>query len=267
MRVSVRGVDVEVGESGAGPAVVFLHGNPDTGEVWSEVTARLKGARRCLTPDMPGFGGSRAPDDFDVSLEGQARFVGGLLDALGLSAPADLVIHDVGATYGMAFAATSPERLRSLTILNASFFPDYRWHFWARVWRTPLLGELAMGISNWPLFRFEITRGSKRIPIAAVRRSYERFTPETRRMVLRWYRAMDPEALLGWDDKLRAATARIPTQVIWGDRDPYLPPTHADRFGARAVHHLPESGHWAQLEEPERVAALIESFVKAGDGQ
>jgi pimeloyl-ACP methyl ester carboxylesterase len=267
MRVSVQNVDVEVGESGAGRELLLLHGNPDTGEVWSGVTARLSPSRRCLTPDLPGFGGSRAPEDFDCSLENQARFVGGLIDALGITAPVDLVAHDVGATYAMAFASTAPERLRSLTLLNSSFFPDYRWHFWARVWRTPWLGELSMGILNWPMFWFEMIRGSRRIPAAAVRRSYERYSPATRRMVLRWYRAMDPDALLGWDDKLRAATARVPTQVIWGDRDPYLPRSHADRFGAGAVHHFPECGHWAQLEEPERVAALIESFIKAGNGE
>jgi pimeloyl-ACP methyl ester carboxylesterase len=261
MSYEVLGVDVRVAETGAGAPMLLLHGNPDAGEVWEPVVSRLATRRRFLMPDLPGYGGSRAPRDFDCALPNQARFVDELLDALGVSERVDLVVHDVGGSFGLSWAATHPERLRSLTILNTNFFPDYRWHFWARVWRTPLLGELTMGVANWPLFSNEMRRGSPRIPTEYVRRAYQRFTPETRRMVLRWYRAMDPEALIGWDQRLLAVTARLPTQVIWGDRDPYLPASTAERFGGQ-VHRFPDCGHWTQLEAPERVAAQIDAFLK-----
>ena len=65
-----------------------------------------------------------------------------------MTAPIDLVVHDFGGLFGLAWAVRHPERVRRLAILNTMFFPDYRWHFWARVWRTPLLGELSLAVST-----------------------------------------------------------------------------------------------------------------------
>jgi len=258
--VSVRGVDTHVAEAGEGPAILFLHGNPDTHHVWSAAVARLAPAHRCLAPDLPGFGASRAPADFDCALASQAAWVEALLDALGLPR-VHLVVHDVGGPYGLAFASLQPQRLASLTIFNTNFFPDYRWHFWARVWRTPALGELVMALSNRALFVRELRRASPAIPRAYAERAFAAFDHrDTKRMVLRWYRAMDPEVHAGWDTRLLAATAHTPKQVLWGDRDPYLPVATADRFGV-AARHVADAGHWLMLERPDEAAAAIATLV------
>ena len=256
----VNNVDAFVADTGAGPDAVFLHGNPDTHEVWSEVIGRLGPFMRCFAPDMPGFGRSRAPRGFDCSLANQAAFVEGLVEQLGLR-KIHLVVHDVGGLYGLAFAALHPERIASLTIFNCSFFPDYRWHFWARVWRTRGLGELAMAVANRPLFVREMKRGSPNMPKDYARRAYDRFGRDAKRMVLRWYRAMDYASVLkGWDERLLAATRETPKQVLWGDRDPFIPPATADRYQA-AVHRFAKCGHWVMLEKPEETATLIRELV------
>ena len=259
--VPVGPVEVHVSEAGQGRPVVLLHGNPDSHTVWSGVVERLAPRARCIAPDLPGFGESRAPADFDCSLDNQAAFVAGLLDALALDR-VDLVIHDVGGTYGLAFASMHPGRLRSLTILNTNFFPDYRWHFWGRVWRTRILGELAMAIANRPLFVHELRRGSAGLPVDYARHAYRHFARSTKRMVLRWYRAMDPEALEGWDRRLLEAISDLPVQVLWGDRDVYIPVATADRFGGQ-VHHFSDQGHWLMVEAPDKVAARISSLLDA----
>jgi pimeloyl-ACP methyl ester carboxylesterase len=259
--VEALGVSTHIAEAGAGPPIVFLHGNPDTHTVWSLVIERLADRFRCIAPDMPGFGASHAPADFDCSLANQARWVRAMLDALELSR-VHLVVHDVGGVYGLAFAAESPERVAALTISNTIFFPDYRWHFWARVWRRRVLGELSMKILNRPLFIRELERGSPKMTRDYASHAYDRLTPESQRMVLHWYRSMAPEVWRGWDDKLRSATAQTPKQVIWGDRDPFIQATYADRFGG-AVHHIAELGHWAMIEDPERFASLVGGLVGA----
>jgi pimeloyl-ACP methyl ester carboxylesterase len=71
------------------------------------------------------------------------------------------------------------------------------------------------------------------------------------------------KVLVGWDERFLAATASIPRQVIWGDKDPYVAPSFAEKLGA-PVHRLPEASHWAMIEDPESSARLIGALVKAG---
>jgi pimeloyl-ACP methyl ester carboxylesterase len=257
--VDVGGIQTHVAEVGAGPAVLMLHGNPDTHTVWSSVAKVLAPKHRCIAPDLPGFGGTPMPDGFRCSLEEQGTFVRDLVGAVGLDR-VHLVIHDVGGVYGLAFAAEHADKLASLTIFNTIFFPDYRWHFWARVWRRRVLGELSQKILNRPLFRREVKRGSPRIPRDYVDHAYDQITRDSMRGVLRWYRAMDPEVWEGWDTKLVAATAKTPKQVLWGDLDPFLPANLADRFGGTAYHYN-DCGHWVMREEPERCATAIAGLV------
>ncbi len=241
-----------VAEAGSGPPIVLLHGNPDTHEVWGSTVARL-GAFRCIAPDLPGFGGTLPLGG--VTLEDQSAWVATIADALKLDR-FHLVCHDVGGVYGLAFATEHGDRLQSLTISNTIFSPDYKWHFWARVWRTRWLGELSTKILNRPLFVREMRRGSPRMPRAYAELAYSKITPTTMDAVLHWYRAMDPEVWTGWDVRLREVTARVPTQVLWGDLDPFIRKDQAAKFGG-TVHHFEDCGHHLMLEEPDRVAAQI----------
>lgn len=259
--VEVGAVSAHVAEAGPvdGPPIVLLHGNPDSHAVWGGVVAELGRAHRCLAPDLPGFGASRAPRAQELSLAAQGAFVGGLLDALGLDR-VHLVVHDIGAAYGVAYATAHPERLRSMTIFNTSLFPR---HFWARVWQTPVLGELAMALVNRPLFVQQLRRGSPRLPRAYAEHAYRAFGRVARRAALRWYRAMRRE-LAGWDTRFVEATARTPKQVVWGELDPFVPRPIADRFGA-PVRRVAGAGHHVIAEEPALAAgAIAELVARAG---
>ena len=153
-----------------------------------------------------------------------------------------------------------PHKLRRLAILNTMFFPDYRWHFWARIWRTPWLGELAMRLTaEWSLV-LEMRRGSKRLPAAHAIRAHAAMTPAMKRMVLKLYRATDPRLLAGWQDALQTLLREVPTLVLWGDRDPYIDRRFADRFAPARVRHFPDSGHWLPVEDPDAVARHLLDF-------
>lgn len=252
---------VHIAEAGAGAPIVLLHGNPDTHTVWSGVVTELMQGFRCIAPDMPGYGESSAPRDEDLPLDRQGQWVAAVLDALKLDR-VHLVCHDVGGAYGLSFSTQFPDRLRTLTIMNASFSADYRWHFWARVWRTRGLGEIAMKIANGPLFRRELERGSPKMPRAYADHAWKAYTPETRKNVLRWYRHMDPTRYGDWEQRMLGAIAKVPHQVLWGDRDPFILPTFADRFGG-TVHRFADLGHWSMVEDPARVAAPIRELCSA----
>ncbi|OJT24831.1 hypothetical protein BO221_10500 [Archangium sp. Cb G35] len=252
------GIDTFVAEAGQGRPILFLHGNPDTHDAWSGVVALLEQEFACFAPDLPGYGESQPQEDLE--LEKQGEWVRELIAALGLQRP-HLVVHDVGGTYGLAFTAMYPELISTLTILNTNFFPDYRWHFWGRVWRTPVLGELAMLTAFRALFVNEMTKASPRLPRDYAESAFARYGSKTRKMVLRYYRYLDSERLVGWDVRLLKALDTLPHQVLWGDLDTYLPKATADRFGGE-VHHFAGLGHWAMLEEPQRIASHLATFAR-----
>jgi pimeloyl-ACP methyl ester carboxylesterase len=197
--VALTQATLQVFEAGEGAPIVFLHGNPDAHDIWSGVVSRLKATHRCIAPDLPGYGAST--EQADVSLDAQAAVVRELFDALGLER-ADLVVHDVGGTYGLAFATLHPQRVRTLSIFNTIFFRDFQWHFWGRVWRTPILGELTMLFGNEALVLSEMKKSAPNLPVDVVKRSYAQYGKKTRRAVLRYYRYMDPSRWSGWDERM-----------------------------------------------------------------
>ena len=56
------------------------------------------------------------------------------------------------------------------------------------------------------------------------------------------------------------ATRRVPTMVLWGKHDPYVPLWVAEKFGTKNVKRFNESGHWLPAEAPERVADELLGF-------
>ncbi|MDB5898109.1 MAG: Alpha-beta hydrolase [Ramlibacter sp.] len=260
-RIQVGNCNVHVVDEGTGTPTLFLHGNPDSSEIWQDILPLLVPLGRCIAPDLPGFGRSDAPDDFDCSLDGMAAFVEGLVTALGVHEPLNLVVHDIGGPYGLAWAVRYPHKVRSMTIMNTVFFPDYRWHRMGRLWRMPVVGELVQALTTRRGFVRELRRGSRRLTDARIHRTYDLVTAATKRMVLRWYRATDPRNFAGWEERLLELAARVPTLVLWGEHDPYIPARYAERFGTTNVELFAGIGHWLPAEAPKEVADRLLRFL------
>jgi pimeloyl-ACP methyl ester carboxylesterase len=260
MPLSVQNVNVHLVDEGSGPPTLFLHGNPDSADLWKGVIGQLRKNFRCLAPDLPGFGRSSAPPDFDYSLQNMATFVDALLAAIGIREPLNLATHDLGTSFGLAWAIKHPDKVRRIAVSNAMFFSDYRWHFWGQVWRTPVVGELSMILMNWLIFKMELRRSSRKLTAEHIRNTYALMSGPMKKMIVRLYRASTPGLFAGWEDDLLALTARVPTCVLWGDCDPYIPSRYAERFGAQQVYHFPDCGHWLPAEASEEVAERLFKF-------
>lgn len=259
---TVRNIELFLKVGGQGEAILFLHGVPDTADIWDGIIAQLQSDYRCIAPDWPGFGRSGSGSSLDCSLNGHADFVSDLTDVLGLKVPFNLVAHDFGGISAMAFVAKYPERVRRFAVSNAPFSPDYRWHIWARIWRIPGLGEMSMATMNRWVFTFSLRLGSRKLSDEHIRSAYSRVTPEMKRMVLRMYRAMPEKEWQEWNPRLLEATARVPTLVLWGQQDPYLPNWLPERYGAREIRRYEDSGHWVPAEETDSVVKeLRRSFA------
>jgi len=79
----IRSPIVRAGAPQASEAVVFVHGNPGSGDDWIGLIEQVSPFSRALAPDIPGFGKADKPDDFDYTVGGYARHFGGILDAEG----------------------------------------------------------------------------------------------------------------------------------------------------------------------------------------
>src|SRR3954454_23172952 len=157
----VGGVEVLWREAPGRP-VLYIHGVPTDGDDWLPFLERSGG----YAPDLPGFGRSDKPPQFDYSIAGYGRWLRSYVEHLGLDR-FSLVVHDWGAV-GLELAQAMPERVERLVVMNAvPLLPGYTWHRVARLWRTPLVGELAMGFT----FKFTLRRGG--VPEPMLDRVYE----------------------------------------------------------------------------------------------
>jgi pimeloyl-ACP methyl ester carboxylesterase len=185
----VRSPLIEAGPANADEAVVFVHGNPGSALDWGDLVAQVGAFGRAVALDMPGFGRAGKPDEFEYTVARYARHLGGALDQLGISR-AHLVLHDFGGPWGLAWAAAHPESFASATLINTAVLLDYRWHYLARIWQTPILGEIFMATATRLAFGLLLKHGNPRgLPKAFVDRMYSHFDRGTRRAVLKLYRA------------------------------------------------------------------------------
>jgi pimeloyl-ACP methyl ester carboxylesterase len=122
--LAVNAITLHVTEQGTGPAVLFVHGFPDTSYTWRRhMHAVAAAGYRAIAPDMRGYGRSSAPDD--AALYTPLHTAGdlvGLLDALDI-ASAVLVGHDWGATHSWNAALMRPDRFTAVFCLSVPYVP------------------------------------------------------------------------------------------------------------------------------------------------
>ena len=268
-RVTIGEVTVPLSSTGphdATEAVVFVHGNPGSSRDWDDLLSRVRPFARALALDMPGFGKASKPADFDYTVQGYARFLATALEQLGVQR-AHLVLHDFGGPWGLEWATRDPDRLASAVLINTGALIDYHWHYLARIWRTPIAGELFQATTTRSGLRFALRHGNPRgLPRAFVDRMYDDTDAGTKRAILRLYRATGDPAAVGrrHADALRPFDR--PALVVWGAHDPYIPVAQAERqreaFPSADVAILDDSGHWPFADDPDGVGRLVEPFLR-----
>jgi pimeloyl-ACP methyl ester carboxylesterase len=252
---------LEAPAAGQDAPTLYLHGVPTAGWDWRDFL-ELSGG---YAPDLPGFGESDKPADFDYSIPGYARWLETFVEHVGLER-FSLVVHDWGAV-GLALAQAMPDRVERLAIVSAvPFLPGYRWHFVAKQWRRPIVGELAMGFTLKFALRRVLNR-SNREPLAPefVDAVWDHFDHGTQRAILKLYRSAPSDALAAAGSNL--ASIKAPALVVYGRQDPYLPSGLAQQYadalgGESTVKVLEDAGHWPWLDEP-RLIEEITSFVNS----
>lgn len=249
---------------GPGRPALFVHGNPTHSEDWVPFLRALD--RHAIALDLPGWGFSEAPETFDYSMDGLARFVQRFLDTLEIGSHS-LVVHDWGAV-GLIAAQRRPQHLQSLVVINAvPLLPGYRWHWVARhFWRVHGLGELANATVTRPALRLGLRQSTTLrggVPDEFFEMLWRGRRPGTWPQLLELYRSADPALLAVAGSHLGELTC--PALVAWGAADPYLPlrfgRAYAERLPRAELLELERGGHWPWLEHPELVDRVAEFLL------
>jgi haloalkane dehalogenase len=257
--ININGADIFVKDVGQGVPLLMLHGSPDTAEMWEPLMERLKDKVRCIAMDLPGFGRSTMPDNFDLAVDNLAEFMKALLDKLNIQEPVYLLSADFGTHYAQAFLVKYPERVRGSVVSNSTFHHDYHWHGFAKLYRIPVLGEFLINTPK-AMLKSSLKQFAPALPDWYVDQSYPTGfgSSKVRKTILRMYRERNPaKDFVGWDEKSKKLMQEKPSMVLWGDRDPFAASTFADKFGAQQVHHFQNFSHWLPLEAPDAYAEKL----------
>lgn len=275
--LQVNGVSLHCIEMGPqdGPLVILLHGFPEFWWGWRYQIAPLAEAGfRVIVPDQRGYNLSSKPDGrMSYHLDLLAKDVVDLSSVLGRQT-FSVVGHDWGGIVAWWVATCYPEQVDHLAIINAphaSVVGQYmRRHprqmlrsSYAAFFQIPHVPEMMLSRKNYRALRHALQQSSRRgtfsdSDLAAYEKAWSQ--PGALTAMLNWYRA-----LLSKPEKKRVRI-RVPTLVIWGERDVYLEKGLAEASLAlcddgRAV--WIESGtHFVHHEEPDAVNEALLTFLK-----
>lgn len=243
-------------------AKLFLHGVPDSPAIWRPLLAALDlGDTPVAVPALPGFTGP-LPAGFPATKEAYADWAVGQAEALfAAHGPIDIIGHDWGALIAQRAAMLRPDIFRSWAVSNAVIDPDYRGHRIARIWNTPVLGEIFMAISRPGALAKGLAGQGMPADIAA-EEAVQWANKDKRRAILRLYRSAKG---LSFEHDWARDIDKLPAngQLVWGEDDPYVELSVAQRFAANTgtpLAVIEGAGHWAIAERPDAVATALTAF-------
>ena len=231
--------------------------------MWRHLLSALASdGRRALALDLPGFGDS--PADPPGTLERHVAAVEGFRRQAGLDRVV-LAVHDTGGVIGLRWACDHPEAVAGLVISNTGFFPTHEWTEIAQRMRTPGQGEALVDSLSREAFATLLAEATDSFDDAALDEYWKAFaTAESRRSMLDLYRSFDVDAVAPYQAKL--AALGVPTLILWGQQDEFLPLDYASRFArqipASKLVLLEDVRHFLYEDEPERCAAEVLAFLR-----
>jgi pimeloyl-ACP methyl ester carboxylesterase len=282
------GVTLNVAVAGdpAKPAIVLLHGFPESHRTWREVAPRLQDNFYLIMPDQRGFAGSDRPQEVEAyQIDTLIDDIFALADAIGLKTFA-LIGHDWGGAIAWTAALKRPERLSRLAIVNAPH---------PVIFQKSLIEDSDQRAASQYINAFRMADFEKAIEAMGYEAFFEKtfrnhvdpsLIPESEKRqyiadwsqlgamtaMLNWYRAgrmvvPPPGVTIPLPDWLLQPFPKIavPTLVVWGMRDAALLPVQLDGLDELVddlrIVRLPEAGHFAPWEAPDEVAAALEPFL------
>lgn len=266
--IEVEGMSVHLRDEGPrtdGTPLVLLHGTSASLHTWDGWVDALKGERRVIRIDLPGFGLTGPAPDGDYHLARYSRFVGALLDDLGLKQVV-LAGNSFGGQVAWKFAADAPDRVARLVLVDAAGYPY-------RPESVPLAFRMARIPVLEPLMTHTLPRSMVESSVRNVYGDPARVTPE---LVDRYHelalREGNRGALVqrfrqspGGEFTEQIPRIKAPTLILWGGLDRLIPLENGQRFareitGSQLV-VFDALGHVPHEEDPITTVAAVKRFL------
>jgi len=269
--IKTNGTELHVRVGGSGPAVVFLHGFGDTGDMWSPIAAKLVADHTVIVPDLRGMGLSAHPDS-GYTKANEARDIAGVMDVLKVD-KAQLVTHDIGNMVGYALAAQFPARITKWVVIDAPLPGIGNWDkillnplLWHFNFRGPDAERLVKGRERIYLDRFynELSADPKKID-EATRNHYAALyaRPHAMHDAFEQFKAFTQDAS---DNKALLAKGKLKMPVLaLGAGSSFGEGMGVElKFAAAnvTVGIVPASGHWIMEENPQATTKLVLDFLE-----
>jgi pimeloyl-ACP methyl ester carboxylesterase len=266
--LNVAGMRVHMRDEGprddASP-IVLLHGTASSLHTWDGWAEALRGKRRVIRVDLPGFGLTGPSPDGIYSVDNDVRLVIAILDSLGIERCV-LGGNSLGGSISWRTALAHPSRVEKLILVDSGGYPT-------RPTSKPIafyLGRLPM--IDW-LVKHTLPRSLVEQGLRSVYGDPSKVTPElvdrsrdliqregNRRALIERGRQQRPATLAH-----RIAELKFPTLIIWGGRDHLIPPDTAERFhhdiAGSTMAIFDDLGHVPHEEDPARTAAAVKQFL------
>ncbi len=259
--------------AGDGPALGLIHGITESNEVWREVMPRLARHYTVIAGDLLGHGRSAKPRG-DYSLGAYASGMRDLMGALGFES-GTVVGRSLGGGIAMQFAYQYPEYTERMVLVSSGGL-GREVHPLLRAATLPG-SELVLPViaPNWAIRAGEaVGRALGRLgvhvrsDVTEMARGYASLNDAEARDAFRHTlgAVVDPGGQrVSALDRLYLAEG-MPVLLIWGENDPIIPAAHGRDAqslipGSRYV-EFEGSGHWPQLDDPERFAETLIDFIE-----
>ncbi|MDZ7590611.1 MAG: alpha/beta hydrolase [Rubrivivax sp.] len=270
--IDVRGQIVHLRDEGPRDdplPIVLMHGTSASLHTWEGWVLALKGQRRVISFDLPGFGltgpftGQYTPDDYHGDT--YARFVFDLMDALQV--PRAVVGgNSLGGEVAWRMAAMTPERVAALVLVDAAgpaFTPESV-PLGFVVATLPVVNRIA----EWVLPRSLVAQGVANVygdPARVTPELVDRYFELTLREGNRRALGLRMQQMKRGEHVERISTLRQPTLILWGGRDRLIPPPVGQVFqqqiaGSQLV-VFDDLGHVPHEEDPARTVAPVKDFL------
>ena len=266
--VDVMGMQVHLRDQGPQDdptPIVLLHGTSASLHTWEGWVNELKGSRRVITFDLPGFGLTGPFPDGDYHMEHYVAFVTGLLDKLGVNR---FVVggNSLGGAVAWNVALAQPTRVERLILVDAGGYPD-----------PDAVMPIGFKLAQIPVLKPVIERLMPRSVVeSSLKDAYGNPAKVDQALVDRYFdlalRAGNRGSLVDRFQDLKPgegyeqiASLQVPTLIIWGDLDTLIPPASAVRFKedikGSELAMFKGLGHVPQEEDPVATVKRVKAFL------